>query len=276
MGVLFVAIAAASWGAWSLFLYPAHLPAYLTTPIMFLVMGATALPFGWREAPPVWDRAARRALAANAICDAVNVALFFGALETTTVAIAVITHYAAPIIVALAAPRIDGVQTRGTREAAIVALAGLVVVMEPWHAPARGAVLGAMLGLGSAVAYAGNVFAVRRLAAKIGSARAVAYHSLIVGALLSPLLALHASELHLEPVALVAAGAATIGAMSGILFVAGLSRIGSARAAVLAFAEPLVAVLVGAVCWNQTLHPIAALGGIMVLAAGVHVARQAR
>jgi len=276
MGVLFVAIAAASWGTWSLFLYPANLPAYLTTPIMFLVMGLAALPLSWREAPPVWDRTAKRALVANAICDAVNVALFFGALDTTTVAIAVITHYAAPIIVALAAPRIDGVQTRGARAAAIVALAGLVVVMEPWHEPARGAVLGALLGLGSAVAYAGNVFAVRRLAAKIGSARAVAYHSLLAAALLFPVLVAHAGELRPGPVALVAAGAATIGAMSGILFVAGLARIGSARAAVLAFAEPLVAVLVGALCWNQTLHPVAALGGITVLAAGVHVARQAR
>jgi drug/metabolite transporter (DMT)-like permease len=64
--------------------------------------------------------------------------------------------------------------------------------------------------------------------------------------------------------------------MSGILFVAGLARIGSARAAVLAFAEPLVAVLVGALCWNQTLHRIAMVGGLAVLAAGVHVARQAR
>ncbi|HEY1813202.1 MAG TPA: DMT family transporter [Kofleriaceae bacterium] len=275
-GVVYVLVAAASWGTWTLFLNPAHLPVAVSTPIMFLVMGAAALPWSLREAPPRWDRGARRALVANALCDAVNVAAFFGALGTTTVAIAVISHYAAPIIVALVAPRIEGVTTRGARAAALVALLGLAVVLEPWHAPAAGALLGAALGLVSAVAYAGNVFAVRRLAASIGSARAVAYHSLLAGAVLAPLLVWHASDLTFGPVARVAAGATTIGAMSGILFVAGLTRIGAARAAVLAFAEPVVAVLVGALCWNQTLHPIAAIGGAAVLAAGVHVARQSR
>jgi drug/metabolite transporter (DMT)-like permease len=272
LGVLYVAIAAASWGTWSLFLYPAHLPPVITTPIMFIVMGATALLVSLREPPPVWDREAARALAANTVCDAVNVAAFFAALDTTTVAIAVITHYAAPIIVAL----LDPVRVAGARLAAVLALAGLAIILEPWRALDAHALIGAGLGLISAFAYAGNVFAVRRLATKIGSARAVAYHSLIAGALMSPLLVVHAFELDLEPVARVAAGAASIGAISGVLFVAGLRRIGPARAAVLAFAEPVVAVLVGSLCWNQTLHPIAAVGGVMVLAAGVHVARQAR
>jgi drug/metabolite transporter, DME family len=270
LGVLYVAIAAASWGTWSLFLYPAHLSPVITTPIMMIVMGATAWLISLREAPPTWDRAAVRALAANTICDTVNVAAFFAALDTTTVAIAVITHYAAPIIIALIEP------TKGARLAACLALAGLAIILEPWHAVDHHALIGAGLGLVSAFAYAGNVFAVRRAATKLGSARAVAYHSLIAGALLSPLLAIHAHELHVGPVARVAAGAASIGAISGVVFVVGLRRIGPARAAVLAFAEPLVAVLVGSLCWNQTLHPLAAVGGVMVLAAGVHVARQAR
>jgi drug/metabolite transporter, DME family len=273
-----VAIAAASWGTWSLFLYPTHLPATITTPILFLVMGAVALPLSLREPRAVWDRAALRALVANTLCDAINVITFFAALNLTTVAIAVITHYAAPILVALAAPRLDGVTTRGARPAAAIALAGLVIVMEPWRDLDAGALAGAALGLVSAIAYAGNVFAVRRLSARVGSARAVAVHSLIVGVLMLPLLVPHARELILRPgdVALVAAGSATIGAISGVLFVAGLARIGAARTAVLTFAEPLVAVIVGAVHWHQPLRPIAALGGALVLAAGIHVARQAR
>ncbi|HEY1548876.1 MAG TPA: EamA family transporter [Kofleriaceae bacterium] len=270
LGVLSVAIAAASWGTWSLFLYPAHLPPVVTAPIMMIVMGATAWLLSLREPSPTWDRVAVRALAANTICDTINVAAFFAALDTTTVAIAVISHYAAPIIVALIDP------TKGARLAACVALAGLAIILEPWRAIDHQALLGAGLGLVSAFAYAGNVFAVRQAATKLGSARAVAYHSLIAGVLLSPLLVIHAGELTIGPVARVAAGAASIGAISGVLFVAGLRRIGPARSAVLTFAEPLVAVLVGSLCWNQTLHPIAAVGGAMVLAAGVHVARQAR
>jgi drug/metabolite transporter (DMT)-like permease len=73
---------------------------------------------------------------------------------------------------------------------------------------------------------------------------------------------------------LVAAGSATLGAVAGVMFAAGLAQIGSARAAVLAYAEPLVAVAVGALVWHEPLHPIAAVGGALVIAAGVHVARQ--
>jgi drug/metabolite transporter (DMT)-like permease len=68
----------------------------------------------------------------------------------------------------------------------------------------------------------------------------------------------------------------TIGAGSGVLYIVGLTRIGSARAAVLTYAEPLVAVLVGALVWEETLHPTAAIGGALVLGAGIYVARKAR
>ena len=72
------------------------------------------------------------------------------------------------------------------------------------------------------------------------------------------------------------AGSVTIGATSGIVFVEGLTRIGAARTAVLTFAEPLVAVAVGALAWGEPLRPLAAVGGALVLASGIHVARQAR
>ena len=57
-GVALVAIAAASWGTWSLFLRPTHLPATVTTPIIFLVMGLVTLPVALRAPPVAWDRAA--------------------------------------------------------------------------------------------------------------------------------------------------------------------------------------------------------------------------
>ncbi|HEX7841791.1 MAG TPA: EamA family transporter, partial [Kofleriaceae bacterium] len=67
-----------------------------------------------------------------------------------------------------------------------------------------------------------------------------------------------------------------IGAASGVVFTIGLLRIGSARAAVLTFIEPLVAVLVGAVIWREPFHPVGVLGGALVLGAGFQVARKAR
>jgi DME family drug/metabolite transporter len=275
-GLGLVTTAAASWGTWSLFLRPSHLPATVTAPFIFLVMGLVTLPFALRAAPVAWDRRAAGLVAANAVFDALNVIAFFAAMQRTTVAIAVLTHYLAPILIALAAPRIDGVAARGTRPAAAAALAGLVIVLEPWRAPADGAVLGAALGAASAACYAGNVFTVRRIAAQIGATRAVSYHSLLAAALMAPLAIPHLGELTPAGLGLLVAGGVTIGAAAGVAFSLGLLRIGSARAAVLTFIEPLVAVAVGALVWREPFSPLAMLGGALVLGAGFQVARKAR
>jgi drug/metabolite transporter (DMT)-like permease len=271
-----VIAAAASWGTWSLILRPTHLPATTTTPIIFLVMGLVALPVALRGPRMVWDRRTIGLIAASAGFDALNVLAFFAAIDHTTVAIAVLTHYLAPILIAIAAPRIDRVVTRGTGPAAAVALGGLVIILEPWRAPADGAVLGALLGLGSAICYAGNVFATRRAAARIGAARAMAYHALLAGAAMAPLAAGHLGDLTPGNLGLLIGGATTIGAGSGIVFAVGLLRIGSARTAVLTFIEPIVAVTVGVIVWEEPLHPIAMVGGVLVLGAGIQVARKAR
>lgn len=278
-GIVMVTLAAASWGTWSLFLRPSGMPPTITSPILFAVMGIVSLPLALRAPRVRWTRETVALLLANTACDALNVMTFFAALAYTTVAIAVLTHYAAPILVALFAPVVDRdlPPTKGALPAALVALLGLVVVLEPWHEPAAGAIAGGLLGLASAVCYAGNVFAVRRLAARLGAPRAMSYHSLIAAAVLVPIALATAperlGEVTAHGLALLIAGAITIGATSGIVYATGLLRIGAARAAILAYAEPLVAVAVGALVWGESLHPLAAVGGALVLGAGIHVVR---
>lgn len=275
-GVVMVALAAASWGTWSLFLRPTGLPATTTSPIMFAIMGLVALPLSLREKPAVWDRTSVQLLAANTLTDALNVITFFAAIQTTTVAIAVLTHYLAPILIALAAPRIEGTRTRGTLPAAIVALTGLVIMLEPWRSSDIGAFSGALFGLASAICYAANTFVVKRTAARIGPARAMSYHSLAAAVLMLPLAVSGFATVTWFDLGLLAAGSTTIGALSGIVFVIGLQCIGAERASILTFVEPLVAVLVGVLVWDEQLRPLSLVGGALVLAAGIHVAKQAR
>jgi drug/metabolite transporter (DMT)-like permease len=275
-GIVMVALAAASWGTWSLFLRPTGLPANVTSPIMFAIMGLVMLPVALRGEPTRWDRTTVLLLAGNTVCDALNVITFFAALSHTTVAIAVLTHYLAPIFIALAASKVEGVRTPGTLPAAAIALGGLVIVLEPWRDVGNDALVGAALGAASAVCYAGNVFVVRRLAERLGPARVMSYHSLLAAVVMLPFAVSGLATVSSSDLALLAAGATTIGAVSGVVFIAGLARIGSARAAVLTFAEPLVAVAVGALAWSEPMRPPAVLGGALVLAAGIHVARQAR
>jgi len=146
-GVALVATAAMSWGTWALFLRPIDLGSNLTTPIVFAVMAAVTLPFALRGPPIRWDRGTIALVGVNAFFDLTNVLAYFAALSHTTVAIAVLTHYLAPVLIALAAPRIEGTRTPGTGPAAMVALAGLVIILEPWRTPADGAVIGATFGV---------------------------------------------------------------------------------------------------------------------------------
>jgi drug/metabolite transporter (DMT)-like permease len=274
LGALLVIGAAASWGTWSLFLRPSQLPAAFTAPLMFLLMGIFSLPLAWRAPAVQWDRRLLALLAGNAVCDALNVFTFFAAMDHTTVAVAVLTHYAAPVLVALAAPWIDRERNPAALAAALLALAGLALVLEPWHGGGGG--WGAALGLTSAVCYAGNVFIVRRLATAIGGARAISYHSLLAAVLLSPMLLLVPMQLvTLRGFGLLTAGALTIGAGSGIVYAAGLVRVGASRSGVLTFAEPLVAVLVGVLVWGEPATLAMLGGGAMVIAAGVWVVRGA-
>lgn len=272
-GTALVAIAAASWGTWSVLLRPTGLPATVTAPIVFAMTGLAALPMALAAPRVRWDRATVGWLVANAACNSINVAAFFAAMSYTTVAIAVLTHYAAPVLVALAAPRIDGVVTRGAGRAAAVALAGLVIMLEPWRAPADGAVIGALLGLGSAVLYAANVFCVKRSAARLGPSRALSYHGLLGALIIAPLGFAGFGEVEASDLGLLAIGAASLGAATGVMFAIGLAKIGSARAAVLTFAEPVVAVVIGELVWNEPMSPFGILGGLMVIGAGIGVAR---
>ncbi|MCE9577458.1 MAG: DMT family transporter [Deltaproteobacteria bacterium] len=271
-GVAAVALAAASWGTWSAVLRPTGLPGNVTGPVMFLAMGLFTLPFALRGPRARWDRGTIALLVGNAIFDVINVVTFFEALQRTTVAVAVLTHYLAPILVAVGAPRIEGTRVPGALAWAALATAGLTLVLEPWHTQGPVAV-GAALGAISAVCYAGNVFVVRRLVPRLGAARTVSYHSLLGAALIAPfgLAGLH--QVTASDLARLAIGSLVLGAIAGAVFLRGLDRIGSARAAVLTFAEPVVAVAVGWLVFDEPLGAIAGVGAVLILAAGIGTSR---
>jgi DME family drug/metabolite transporter len=271
LGTLAVVAAAASWGLWSLCVRPAGLPAMTFALVAFVVMGVVTLPAVAFDRPAMWSRRAYVLLFLNGFWDAANVLTFFGALRETTVAVAVLTHYLAPVIVAVLAPYIDRERVRGAVPGAIVACVGLTLVLEPWRGEVQ--MLGAVLGTVSAFAYAGNVFTVRRLVPLIGAARVISYHSFVSVALVLPF-AIHAGVVPgAEALAWSAGGAVVLGAAAGVIYVRGLAVIGASRAAVLAYAEPVVAVVVGAVAWGEPIGALALVGVALIVGSGVYVAK---
>ncbi len=247
---------------------------------MFVVVAIVALLAARSESGPyLWDKTTWVFLVANGVCDAINVLTFFLAMERTTVAIAVLSHYLAPVFVALGAPFVDGVRIRHARSAALAGLVGLAVVLRPWASGELppGAWAGAGLGAVSAVMFAGNVLFSRLLIPRIGPGRTQGIHALIALVLLVPLaLASDWSGVTPKGLLLVVTGATLVGGVASMLFIRGLSVVGSTVASTLTYLEPLVAVTVGVVVWNESLAPSSLLGALLIAGAGLYVVRASR
>lgn len=275
-----VSLAATAWGTWSLFLRPAGVDARWSAAIMLAVVALAAAPTllrpgargpveGGPRAPREW-----RAIALLGLFDAGNAVLFFAAMSVTTVAIAVLSHYLAPVLVAAAAPTVLGTP-RAPRATglAVVALFGLALVLEPWRlsAGASGhAALGALLGAGSAVFYAGNVLVTKRVGPRFTAEELLVYHSVISAVLLAALaVAVSAPFPSGAGATRVALASVFVGALAGLSFLYGLRRMPAEHAGILTFLEPLTAVVVAWIAWNERPGGAAALGGALVLGAGI-------
>ncbi len=272
LGRLAIVAAAAAWGTWILFLRaaekcgPTH--AAIESVVMMGVITVVSAGVALRERAPLpRELAPWIGVGLLGIFDAVNVICFFRAYQTTSVAIAVLTHYLAPIFVTIGAPFVLG--ERFTRRGAIgcmVSFGGLVLLLAPWQAPLS-SLTGAAYGTTSAACYAVNIFINKKFASKFTAASLMAWH----GAVATPLLALFVPSgawdvLPRNSLFFLLAGSLLLGAIAGLVFIWGLRRTPSNVAATLTFVEPLVAVLVGAVVYGEKMGMVGAAGGLLVLA----------
>ncbi len=275
-----IAIAASLWGTWSLFFRPAErmqrIAPALEAFIVFAVILIAVAPGAWRDRP-----AARRstsawlAIAVLGAGDAINALLFFKAMQVTSLAIAVLSHYLAPVLIATGAPFVLGERLRGGTLLALgVALGGLVLLLEPWHAETGGAVAGAILGGGSAVFYATNILITKRIQHLFSPREILAWHMPVALVVLALCMPAGGFAIGLVPLLLVAAAALLIGALAGVLFLSGLFRVDASRAAVLTLLEPTVAVFIGALVWHEHLGPIGLVGAVLVLGGAAAVMRK--
>lgn len=275
-----VAIAAAGWGTWPLILKRAPMPPTLQSAIVMLVVTLASLPVMLRG-----DRVRVRAnfsqwLAIGwlGVSDGANIGCFFGAYHRTSVAIAVLTHYLTPILVAIAAPLVlrerPSARTFG---AVAVSFVGLVLLLEPWRAGlSHEDLVGAALGSASAVFYASNVLVNKRLAGAFSGSEIMFFHGLITVPLLFAFVP--RSEYGLvsgSALSIVILGAIGPGALSGLLFVWGLRRVAASHASVLTLLEPFVAVLLAAAVLGEGIGAVPIAGGILILAGALAVVTNA-
>ncbi len=285
---LAVALAAFMWGTWRFVLLAAErqvpggrLDAHVESTVVMLVV--TVFGFCILAFEKKTEREERRVrdwvgVAWLGVADALNVLLLFAAYANTTVAIAVTTHYLAPIFVAALAPALLGERAHARTWVAVVGgVLGLALLLRPWSSELGSRDwIGAAAGAGSAVFYASNVIVNKRLVGKFSPVELMAFHGVVATPFLLALTPLHTfSALNARATLILALGGIGPGALGGILFIWALRRIKAAHASTLTLLEPLVAVSIAVVFLHEQLVAASWLGASVILVCAASVMRRA-
>ena len=269
-----VALAAVTWGLWPLFLSHSGLTGRQSSLVVFAVMLLPA-PFLFSRA--AWrNRPATVALVAVGVLDAGNALFYFSALERGPVVVAVLTHYLAPMMVALSSPWLLGEPlSRRALWASPVILGGLALVVGRGQGDA--ALFTALNGSASAVCYAGIVIFSKRAATAWSPLAVASLHAPISLAVILVCLGTSALPTRVDAgLGVMVLGSLICGLLAVMVFNVGLRTVPAHLAGVLTYLEPLVVAIVGIVWMHQTLELAATFGAALMLAGGVWVAREKR
>jgi drug/metabolite transporter (DMT)-like permease len=268
-----VAAGATLWGLWPLFLRPAGLSG---TQNALLAMFTMSLPTAFllrRES--LRDRRATLALVIMGVADAINVALFFAAVKRGPVAVAVLTHYLAPLLVALTAPWVTG-ERRSARALLGAPLTSLGLALLIWKPGESFSMWTAVLGGASSIFFAIAVFGAKQAARAWSPLGVTSVHSAVSVGTLLLLFGRDALPPLAVPVLWIFAGGVLCGLIGNILFNMGLRQIPTSAASALTYLEPLTATLTGWILFSEALGTWGVLGAALVLAVGVWVATEPR
>ena len=207
--------------------------------------------------------------------------LFFETVKLGSVALAVLTFYTAPILLAATAPRVLGETTSKVVLAALPlgALGITLVALTGDEGGGHASAVAIAAGLGSAATYAALVLVSKRLLHDGTSPLTVALWDCGVGTIvLLPVLGLADRVLPSglgDWSAVLALGIVFTG-LSTLAYAAILRHVSAQAAGLLTFLEPVSAVLLAALLLDDPLTVATLAGGLLVVLAGVLVIRDQR
>ena len=211
-------------------------------------------------------------LALLAISLLLNNYFYFAAFNQTSIAIAVFTHYTAPLFVAFMAPfMLSEKFEKRLLVPLVIALLGLATILAPdWHFNLSAAdVTGALYGVASGLAYAFTLIFAKRLTSRLSPLSLVFWQGLFIILFLSPFFTLN--PLFTLPTSswlwLIGLGI-THCALAPLLYLSGLTHIKAQHAAIIGYLEPLSAVFLGLLLAHEAPSWSIWLGGISILFSG--------
>jgi drug/metabolite transporter (DMT)-like permease len=199
--------------------------------------------------------------------------VYFAAIKLSSVAVAVLMVYSAPIVIALVAPL---VLPEARSAVALVALvpagAGLVLVALGGEGGRHVRPLALAAGLAAALTYAMLIIFTKQLAMRAPVLAVTFWYYTVASIAIAPLLLVAPRVLPTvrELPALLALGL-VFTALSGYLYVWLLRRVTAQAIGILSYIEPVSAALLAWALLNEPLTWQIALGGALVIAAGLLV-----
>jgi len=202
------------------------------------------------------------------------------ALDMTNVATAELLAYTGPVFVAVGAPFVTG--ERFDRRIILplaLALGGIIVIMAPQGLGVANPteLVGAGLAFASALTYATLLLRSKKILRGISGPALMAVEYTLASAILLPAVvwAYMRGDSPSTPqayAALLVLGV-VLTALTGLVFLSGLRRVRTDRAALLTYAEPVSAVIFAALLLGEPLTAATVIGGGMVVMGGLIVAR---
>lgn len=273
---LSVAGLAASWGFISVIVAGVELDAvvlvFFRLSLAALVIGAAAAVARRSDLLRLPERPLRLLVVGGVLAG--HWYLFFETIKLSSVAVALLTVYTAPVFLALLAPFfLVERRSRIALLALVPAGAGMALIGLAGEGGRHARPLAVVVGLGAAVSYAGLVIATKRLTLRLPPATIAFWSYLIAALALTPFLATAGRVLpHLGPEALYLGclGVVFTG-LSGFIYISLLRRVTAQAIGILAFLEPVTGALLAWAILGQALGWQVAAGGALVVAAGLVV-----
>ena len=200
-----------------------------------------------------------------------NWILLFEAFRFTSVAIATLCYYLAPILVVLVSPALFHERiTLKKGVCVVVALVGMLLISGVTRGGARGDVRGVLFALAAAVFYAGIVLANKKITTVDGLRRTV-IQLLAAGVVLVPyvLLTEDLSALAWTPAAagmLLVAGL-VFTALTYTMYFTAIPGLRAQTVALGSYIDPVVAVLISALLLHEPMSALEWLGAVLLLGA---------
>ncbi len=275
-GALFIIAAMLIFGFMGIFVRFLNLPSQTILFFSFLFSGIILFViFFFKDKSIIFIEGSWKFLFLLVIVNLFNNFFYFQAFINTTISNAVLTHYTAPIFVALLAPfflkeKIEKI----TIYSLLVAIIGMLFIAYSDLSLGLSELKGIAYGTASGLMYGLVIITTKHLSNRLSPFSITMYQSFFIALLLSPFVFHTDNNLTSSKIALLLLFAVLFGITATLFIIAGIKRIKSQHVGILAYVEPIAASFYAFILLSEIPGSSTIIGGAFILFSGYLILRR--